>query len=424
MRQQFGSAANIRLARHSIRFYERFDTSMRVPAHRPHAWFRQRGYLFLVDAARAERFERRFARQRELGARVERLDVDAIRALVPDLFLDDIRFGVFGPDDGYANPREVLAGFRHAAAAAGAAYVTGEVARVDSANGRVRGVTLDDGRTLEARAVVNAAGPFAATLAARAGVDLPVTPVRQHLFRCALPGRWPHRFPVVVDPGGVHWRHDDPVAPGDPDRIVVACTNPDEPPGENFECDPTRWAEVFRPPLVTRLPALAAAKLEEGWAGLYEMTPDHNPLLGEHPDLAGFVLANGFSGARPDDGPGHRRGAGGAADDRRVDDARHPAVRPRPLRARGDLPRRGDDLTAAREATTAENDDMDLDAWYDHARREAAGRGLPGLEPLLETLRGATRRLRAADWARDPEDEPAGRAPDEPPPPAAPGRSR
>ena len=296
VRQQFGSAANIRLARHSIRFYERFDTSMRVPAHRPHAWFRQRGYLFLVDAARAERFERRFARQRELGARVERLDVDAIHALVPDLFLDDIRFGVFGPDDGYANPREVLAGFRHAAAAAGAAYVTGEVARVDSANGRVRGVTLDDGRTLEARAVVNAAGPFAATLAARAGVDLPVTPVRQHLFRCALPRRWPHRFPVVVDPGGVHWRHDDPVAPGDPDRIVVACTNPDEPPGENFDCDPTRWAEVFRPPLVARLPALAAATLEEGWAGLYEMTPDHNPLLGEHPDLAGFVLANGFSG--------------------------------------------------------------------------------------------------------------------------------
>ena len=227
---------------------------------------------------------------------MERLGVDAVRALVPDLALDDIRFGVFGPDDGYANPREVLAGFRRAAAAAGAAYVTGEVARVGTAHGRVTGVTLGDDRALEARAVVNAAGPFAATLAARAGVDLPVAPVRQHLFRCALPQRWPYRFPVVVDPGGVHWRHDDPAAPGDPDRIVVACTDLDEPPGENFSADPRRWTDVVRPPLVARLPAFEAAELVEAWAGLYEMTPDHNPLLGEHPELEGFVLANGFSG--------------------------------------------------------------------------------------------------------------------------------
>ena len=296
VRQQFGSAANIRLAQHSVRFYERFDSAMRTAEHQPRAWFRQRGYLFLANDDNAERFERRYARQRALGARVERLDVDAVRALVPDLAVDDIRFGIFGPDDGYANPREVLAGFRHAAAAAGATYVTGEVTRLHVSAGRVDGVTLDDGAALDARQVVNAAGPFAAGLAALADLHLPVTPVRQHLFRCALPHHWPHRFPVVVDPGGVHWRHDDPVAFGDPDRIIVARTKPDEPPGENFDCDQARWTTGFRPPLVARLPAFEAAELIEGWAGLYEMTPDHNPLLGEHPELAGFYLANGFSG--------------------------------------------------------------------------------------------------------------------------------
>ncbi len=296
VRQQFGSTVNIRLAQHSIRFYERFDDAMRTPDHQPRAWFRQRGYLFLADDENAARFERRYARQRALGARVERLDVDAIRARVPDLALDDIRFGIFGPDDGYASPREVLAGFRHAAAAAGATYVTGEVTRLDVAGGRVRGVTLDGGASLDAGAVVNAAGPFAARLAALADLDLPVTPVRQHLFRCALPRRWPHRFPVVIDPGGVHWRHDDPLAAGDPDRIIVARTKLDEPPGENFACDADRWTTDFRPPLVARLPAFETAELVEGWAGLYEMTPDHNPLLGEHPELGGFYLANGFSG--------------------------------------------------------------------------------------------------------------------------------
>ena len=296
VRQQFGSAANVRLAQYGVRFYERFDAAMRTPEHRPRAWFRQRGYLFLADDGNAGRLARRYERQRALGARVERLDVDAVRALVPDLALDDVRFGVFGPDDGYANPREVLAGFRHATAAAGTDYVTGEVTRLRTAGGRVRGVTLADGTAFDARAVVNAAGPFAAKLAALADLALPVEPVRQHLFRCALPRRWPYRFPVVVDPGGVHWRHDDPAAEDDADRIIVARTRLDEPPGERFECDWDRWATDFRPALVARLPAFEAAELVEGWAGLYEMTPDHNPLLGEHPDLRGFHLANGFSG--------------------------------------------------------------------------------------------------------------------------------
>ena len=296
VRQQFSSAANIRLAQHSIRFYRHFDETMGAPGARPRAWLRQRGYLFLVNDAMAERFERRYAKQRSLGAHIERLDVGAIRARVPDLRLDDIRFGLFGPDDGYANPREVLAGFRRAAEAAGATYVTGAVTGVAVDGGRVRSVSLDGGATVACDALVNAAGPFAATLAAMAGIDLPVTPVRQQLFRCALPHRWPYRFPVVIDPTGVHWRHDDPTAPDGPDRIVVAKTRLDEPPGERFDCDMSRWEGDFRPPLVARLPAFEALELIEGWAGLYEMTPDHNPLIGAHPELAGFYVANGFSG--------------------------------------------------------------------------------------------------------------------------------
>ena len=296
VRQQFSSAANIRLAQHSIRFYRRFDETMGAPGARPRAWLRQRGYLFLVNDAMVERFERRYATQRSLGASVERLSVEAIRAQAPDLRLDDIRFGLFGPDDGYANPREVLAGFRRAAEAAGATYVTGSVTGVGATGGRVRDVTLDDVNTVPADVLVNAAGPFAARLAAMAGIDLPVTPVRQHLFRCALPHRWPYRFPVVIDPTGVHWRHDDPATPDGQDRIVVAKTKLDEPAGENFDCDLSRWEDDFRPPLVRRLPALDAAALIEGWAGLYEMTPDHNPLIGAHPEVAGFYFANGFSG--------------------------------------------------------------------------------------------------------------------------------
>jgi sarcosine oxidase subunit beta len=101
---------------------------------------------------------------------------------------------------------------------------------------------------------------------------------------------------MMIDPGGVHWRHDDGVADGEPDRIIVALTRWDEPVGENFEPARDRWEREFLPALVKRLPAFRDLKDVDGWAGLYEMTPDHNPVLGAHPALAGFIFASGFSG--------------------------------------------------------------------------------------------------------------------------------
>jgi FAD-dependent oxidoreductase domain-containing protein 1 len=296
IRQQFGSTVNIRLAQYSIEFYKEFDARMSVGGHTARAWFRQRGYLFLVDAANAERFERRHAILTARGARTRRLTVDEIRSMLPDLHVDDLVFGLIGPDDGYANPKEVLRGFRAGAAAAGVEYVDAEVTGIARAGGRVSGVTLATGHRIETPIVVNAAGPFAARVASMAGVEQPVRPVRQHLFRCDLPRPWPYRWPMTIDPGGVHWRHDDAVAPGQPDRIILARTKLDEPEGENFACDEARWLADFRPDLVRRVPAFEDARLVEGWAGLYEMTPDHNPMLGEHPQLRGFFMANGFSG--------------------------------------------------------------------------------------------------------------------------------
>ena len=296
IRQQFGSAVNIGLVQWSVPFWKRFDAEMSVGGHVARANFRQRGYLFLVDEPHREAFERRLELQLELGARVERLTVGEIARLWPGLNLDDLSFGVFGPEDGYGDPREVVRGFRAGARAAGAEWIDDEVIAIERRGDRVQGVGLARGGALGAGVVVNAAGPYAARVGTLAGVTLPVSPVRQHLFRCALPEPWPYRFPMIVDPSGVHWRHDDPDHHSDLDRIVIAHTKVDEPAGENFEVDPHRWERDYFPTLVARLPRFRDLRLIEGWAGLYEMTPDHNPLLGEWPELPGFFIAAGFSG--------------------------------------------------------------------------------------------------------------------------------
>jgi len=296
IRQQFCTPVTVQMVRHSVEVWKTFDQRFATPSHTPRAWFRQRGYLFLANAATSAALMHRFEAERRAGARVQLLSRDDIRTVVPDLELDDIVFGVFGPEDGYAAPREVLRGLRTAAKAAGVEYLTDEVVSVAISNGRATGVGLASGAHISAPVVVNAAGAWSGRVAALAGLIVPIEPMRQMLFRATLPHPWPYRFPMVIDPGGVHWRHDDGVVDGEPDRITVALTRWDEPVGENFEPARDRWQREFLPALVKRLPAFRDLKEVDGWAGLYEMTPDHNPVLGAHPALAGFIFASGFSG--------------------------------------------------------------------------------------------------------------------------------
>lgn len=296
IRQQFCTAVTVRMVQFSVELWKVFDERLAVQGHTPRAWFRQRGYLFLADAATVSSLTKRYEAERRAGARVQLLSRDDVRAIAPDLMLDDVVLAVLGPDDGYANPREVLFGFRHAAEAAGVEYRAAEVIGVDRRGDRAAGVRLADGTRIEAPVIVNAAGAWSGRVAEAAGVPVPIAPVRQMLFRCDLPQRWPYRFPMIVDPGGVHWRHDDPTGPDDRDGIIAAFTNWDEAPGENFTPDLARWSSSFHPALARRLPALKDATNVTGWAGLYEMTPDHNPVIGEHPALSGFLFASGFSG--------------------------------------------------------------------------------------------------------------------------------
>jgi glycine/D-amino acid oxidase-like deaminating enzyme len=296
IRQQFCTPVTVQMVQYSVQLWKAFDQKFSFEGHTSRAWFRQRGYLFLAGAATSTMVMRRYQLELKAGAHVELLSRDDIQTLVPDLRLDDIVFGLFGSEDGYANPREVLSGFRCAAEDAGVEFATAEVESVLTKSGRVTGVRLANGDSIATPCVVNAAGAWGGRLAASADVHVPIEPMRQMLFRATLPQMWPHRFPMVIDPDGVHWRHDDPVAQGDPDRIIVALTKWDEPTGENFAADATRWEREFFPALVSRMPAFRDLRDVEGWAGLYEMTPDHNPVLGEHPALRGLVFANGFSG--------------------------------------------------------------------------------------------------------------------------------
>lgn len=271
VRQQFMSSVNVRMVQYSLRVLEAL----------PECRFRQPGYLFLGNESNWAKLQRRYEIQKSLGAECELLSVAGIRRLVPELRCDDLAGGLFGPKDGYVDPRASLRVFRKKAEEAGATYVSDEVRKID--HGVVH--TMKNGPIATPQTVI-ASGAYSGAF------DIPVTPVRQQLFRCALPRPWSYEFPVVIDPGGVHWR----TAPNDPSEIVIAKTNPNEPAGIRFGGDIERFYDDFRPALVRRLPEFRDLKLIFGWGGLYEMTPDHNGIIDKHPEIEGLYVATGFSG--------------------------------------------------------------------------------------------------------------------------------
>jgi glycine/D-amino acid oxidase-like deaminating enzyme len=193
IRQQFCTAVTVQMVQHSVRLWKEFDDRFARAAGPLHARFRQRGYLFLADAAAAAATMQRFEAERRAGAHVQLLSRGDIEAMVPDLRVDDILFGVLGTEDGYAAPREVLRGFRMAAAQ-GAEFLEAEAAAIHTAHGAVTGVHLTDGRAIETPIVVNAAGAWSGRVARTAGLHVPVEPMRQMLFRATLPRLWPYRF--------------------------------------------------------------------------------------------------------------------------------------------------------------------------------------------------------------------------------------
>lgn len=189
------------------------------------------------------------------------------------------------------DPHSVLTGFLKRAEEQGARLVRGA---------RVTGIDIDNNGTaavrtaseiFSSRTVVNAAGPWAAEVAALAGIRLPVEPLRRMLVPTEPFDRISHGSPMTVDMStGFHFR---PEGRG----FLMAWNNPAETPGFKMNVD-REFVEKVLALAADRVPVFAEAQVNpsRAWAGLYEVTPDHHPILGTVPGIPGLYLANGFSG--------------------------------------------------------------------------------------------------------------------------------
>ena len=279
IRAQFSDELNVRIALECIARFERFADEPGGEID-----FKQWGYLFVLTSAdELAHFRQAVALQQSLGVPSRLLTVEEAAAIVPQLALDDVVGGTFCPIDGYATPEAVVQGYAAAAVQAGARIVQSCAAtRIVVDDRGVAGVETERG-TIATRRVVCAAGVWSRELAATAGLDLPVEPERRHVWLTEAGDPLPRELPLTIDfaTGFYFHREGDALLFGGREQTL----------------------EEIAPLAARRLPALEELPVRTSWSGFYEMSPDHNALVGAASEPDGFLYATGFSGHGFQQGP-------------------------------------------------------------------------------------------------------------------------
>lgn len=309
VRAQFETEINIKLSLYSLDFFRDWEFDCE---------YEPRGYLFLAtDEKQFDFLKRTGNKQRSLGYEgVALVDTGTILDIVPGLNCEDIVGGSFGPRDGFINPLAILEGFMTEAVLRGARLKTEiNVRSIITKGGRAVGVETSEG-VIESEKVVICTGAWTRKLAATAGLDLPVEPLRRQIVWARSENALPPDLPMVIDmSNGFHFRQvldgdqsaSAPTIPafGHPSSgrrgasgsdLMLAYPDADEKPGFSTEFDDGFIDKVYEK-VRHRAPFLAETTVvrEKCRAGLYENTPDHHAILGGC-EVGGLYFANGFSG--------------------------------------------------------------------------------------------------------------------------------
>ncbi|MGW7575626.1 NAD(P)/FAD-dependent oxidoreductase [Streptomyces sp. NPDC054765] len=285
VRAQFSDPLNIALGSRSLRAWQDFG-------QRPGADVRLDGvgYLFLLTSdQQAADFEAGVRIQNSLGVPSRMIGPREAQQLCPYLTTDGLVAAAYSPTDGHARPGLAVQGYARAAARAGVTFATHTtVTGLDTTGDRVTAVHTDHGR-ISCSTVICAAGAWSARLGAMAGVHLPVRPVRRQLaFTAPLAPPSP-RIPFTIDFASTAYFHNSD------DGLLFGLADPGQAEGFDTTWTP-EWLDLFRAAARRRAPALAEMETAGGWAGLYEVTPDHNALIGRAGAPHNFLYATGFSG--------------------------------------------------------------------------------------------------------------------------------
>lgn len=285
IRQQFSHPANIQLSQETVRrlksFHQEFETSID---------FHQVGYLFLAQKeATWKDIQASVQIQHQHHVPVKVLQSGEIKEHWPYLNVKDLKGGTYGPEDGYVDPYLVAMAIANKARKLGVLIKERtEVTGIRMEKGRIVGVETTHG-PISTKIAVNAAGAWAAGIGRMVDIDLPVLPFRRQVFMTKTFDAIPPPVPMIIDQDTLFYFK------GYPPGVLMGMSDLSEPPSFHTHVDRS-FLEKVTAEAIHRAPALERAVILRGWGGLYAVTPDENPIIGEIQNVQGFVCAVGFSG--------------------------------------------------------------------------------------------------------------------------------
>ncbi|MEK6420293.1 MAG: FAD-binding oxidoreductase [Burkholderia gladioli] len=305
IRQQFSTPLSIQMSLYGIEFLREIGGLLEVNGHRPQIELHEGGYLFLATPAGEAILRENHALQQSLGADIDLMHADALKAKFPWLNVDDLSAGAYGRSgEGWFDGYGLVQALRKKAQALGARYVATDVTGLVLDGRKVTHVVDAKGERYACDTLVNAAGAWARKIATMMGIEIPVHARRRSIFNVSSPARLTHS-PLLIDPTGVYFR------PEGNTYITGTSPSPDNDPDDLplDEVDHALFDDVIWPTLAHRVPEFEALRVENCWSGYYEYNVfDHNAIIGYHPDIDNCVFANGYSGHGLQQGPATGRG--------------------------------------------------------------------------------------------------------------------
>jgi sarcosine oxidase subunit beta len=284
IRQQWGLEENVILARESVRIFENLSAELGF-----NIFFRQGGYLMLVyDEREHDLVRKTIPVHNSLDVPTRFLDRREVAEFVPGLNLDGVIGGAYCPTDGTAYPYAVLWGYAKAARRLGARiYNHEEVKRVERLPGGLFEAQTDD-VVFRAPVLLNVAGARTRDIAGMIGVDIPTKPFRHEI--AVTEPLISFLEPMVISP-----RRGFYFSQSMRGEIVGGISGDDEPSSYTTKSSPEflfKYAAALR----DVFPSLGTARIIRQWAGSYDMSPDHRPIVGGVEGIDGYYHACGFSG--------------------------------------------------------------------------------------------------------------------------------
>jgi len=288
VRMHYSYPPEVQLALVSLRMFENWQEVVGEPGD-----FRKTGFVRIVHPNETERLRKNVEMQRSHGVNVSLIGRQELQELEPDWQTDDVELAAYEPDSGYGDGAGVANDFLSRARDAGVCYFPRtEAATLRVDGGKVQGVVTGQGQ-IDAPTVVAATGPWTRPLLQSVGYDLPIeTEYHQVAILKNAPGMKGGGCACIDSLSATYFRSDAH------DKFLVGDfygQRPADP--DNF---PQRASDDALEELIERacrrIPKLEQAEVMRGVTGVYDITPDSRPLLGEVPNIRGLYLCAGFSG--------------------------------------------------------------------------------------------------------------------------------